>query len=197
MTTRRRSRAAALLAGGAFAVHQLRYLIGYGDGAHTQLGHQGHAYMTALAPFVAVLLLLVAADVGARLVAGRADGGVDAARLGFARLWALAGACLLGAYAAQETLEGVLSPGHPAGAGAVFAHRGWAALPLAAAIGLVLALVARGAEHAIDLAAEPAVCVARPRPRIGIGMAARRVSVSGRRFARHLGGRSPPLASVG
>jgi hypothetical protein len=99
---------------------------------------------------------------------------------------------LVAVYCSQEALEGALARGHPAGAGALLGDGGWAALPLAVALGLLLALVVRGAERAIDLAAEPPVRVARPLPAVSVGVAARGVRLRGRHLARHLGGRSPP-----
>jgi len=193
VTTRRwRLTLAGLLAGGAFALHQLRYLLGYGDHSHSELGGQGHGYMTLLAPLVAAALLLVAADVAARLFRARAERQPDRApRL--APLWAVAAAFLLAAYAVQETVEGALAPGHPGGVAGVLGHGGWVALPLAAAIGLAIALVVRGAEGAIELAAEPPLRVARPRPLVAPGSSARPSRPRGHRIARHLGARGPPL----
>src|SRR3954453_21720943 len=117
MSSRRlRPRAAGLLAGGAFALHQLRYLLGYGDDSHAQLGAQGHAYMTVLAPVVAVALMLVMADFGARLLRRRAAPAAAARAVPLRRLWLLATLSLLAAYGIQESLEGALAPAHPAGA---------------------------------------------------------------------------------
>jgi hypothetical protein len=192
MSVRRlRPRAAALLAGGAFALHQLRYLLGYGDHAHGELGAQGHSYMTVAAPVVAVALMLVMADFGARLLRGHAE--TAAARTPLRRLWLLATLSLLAAYGIQESLEGALAPGHPAGAAALVAHGGWAALPLAAALGLAIALLARGARRAVELAAEPPVRVARPRPLVAVPVFALWGTRAGRGIARHRLARGPPL----
>ena len=104
MSTRRwRPRAAALLAGGAFALHQLRYLLGYG---------------------------------------------------------------------------------------------GWAAGPLAVAIGFVVVLLLRGADRAIELAAEPALRIARPRPALSITAFLPSRPRPYRRVAHRLRARAPPLASI-
>jgi len=48
----------------ALAVHQLRYLIGYGSHAGRELSAQGHGYLESLAPWV---VLLVACALGAFL----------------------------------------------------------------------------------------------------------------------------------
>src|SRR4051795_59661 len=80
-------RLAALMGGGTFAVHQLRYALSYG---HT-VG--GHAYLVPLAGvFVAALLFAAAALLGR--VARRAD---DPAPR-FRRLWAGTSAALVCIY---------------------------------------------------------------------------------------------------
>lgn len=195
MSTRRlRPRAAALLAGGAFALHQLRYLLGYGGDSHAALGDQGHAYMTVLAPVIAVALMLVAADFGARLI--RARGERDGAAPALGRLWLLATLSLLGAYTLQESLEGALAPGHPAGVAALLGHGGWAALPLAAALGLVIALLVRGAHRTLELVTEPPVRIARPPTPLALTSIATRLRPRGRSAAgRHLA-RGPPAPSI-
>jgi hypothetical protein len=196
MTTRPwRLRLAGLLAGGAFALHQLRYLLGYGDHSHGALAGQGHAYMTLLAPLVAVALIVSVADFWARLVDARARRRAAAAP-GLLPLWGAASACLVAAYGVQETLEGALVPGHPAGLAGVLGHGGWAALPLAAAIALVIALVVRGAQRTIELAAEPPLSVARPRALVSLGSALVRRSAGGRPVARRPAARAPPLAAI-
>jgi hypothetical protein len=196
VTQRRlRPRAAALLAGGAYGVHQLRYVLGYGDHSHAELADQGHAYMTLLAPVLAVALVALAADFGARVVRARmGDGPPPSLRLGHE--WALATGCLLVAYAAQELVEGALVAGHPAGAAAVVGHGGWVAVPLAAAIGLALALLARGAQGALALAAEPALGVARPRVVLCLRPRRRVRSVFIRAVARTSSARAPPPAAA-
>ncbi len=45
----------------AFAVHQLRYRIGYGSHADQALRAQGHGYLESLAPWVVLLLALALA----------------------------------------------------------------------------------------------------------------------------------------
>src|SRR4051812_13430535 len=127
-----RLRAASLLAGGAFALHQLRFVLGYGDHAHGQLGVQGHGYMTALAPLVGIALLLALAEFGLRLQGRHRPIAVPP----FRRLWAVAAAWLLAVYSLQESLEGAFAGGHPGGLAGVVGHGGGAAVPLAAAIGL-------------------------------------------------------------
>src|SRR5690349_16639041 len=107
-------RTAAVLALGAFAVHQLRYLAGLGHGAN---GPE-HSYLGTLLPFLVVLA--ASSAVGATAVtltsaraAGRSAG------------WAFCAAALLLIFCAQETAEGL----------APFAHGGWTAVPIAVLVG--------------------------------------------------------------
>jgi hypothetical protein len=186
---------AGLLAGGAFALHQLRYLIGYGDRSHGQLGVQGHSYLTLLGPLVAVALMLVAADFCARLIDAR-GGRLPGRSPRLRQLWALATTCLVVAYATQETLEGALSPGHPGGVAGVVGHGGWVALPLAIAFGLAVALLARAGQRAIELAAEAPIRVMRPRPLVSLGSPVAPRRLGARRTTRPLGARGPPLVST-
>jgi hypothetical protein len=69
------------------------------------------------------------------------------------------------------------------------------ALPLAAAIGLALALLARGAQGAVELAAEPAPRIARPRHGLLVRTARRPLFVCIRLAARPAAARAPPLAA--
>jgi len=197
VTTRRwRPRAAALLAGGAFALHQLRYLLGYSGRSHHELAAQGHAYMTFVAPLVAAVLLLAAADVVARLAGARGPGSAGAPAPCVRRLWAVTAGFLFFAYCFQESLEGALVTGHPGGLAGVLGHGGWEAAPLAAAIGLVVALALRTADGAIELAAEPELRVRLPRPQLTLAVLPTGHARGGRLVGRQLGARAPPLASI-
>ena len=71
---------------------------------------------------------------------------------------------LLGVYAGQELLEGVLGGGPVTGPLALLAHGGWLVLGLAPAIAGVLTLALRGADAAVALAAR-AGAARRRRPR--------------------------------
>ena len=57
MRTAHRVRLAAILAVGAFALHQLRFLIAFGDSSSAELAQQGHRYMSELLAPIAVLVL--------------------------------------------------------------------------------------------------------------------------------------------
>jgi hypothetical protein len=149
-----RIRAGALIAIGALGVHDLRYLIAYRGHAGRELAVQGHGYLALATPLIAGLVVLAAAAFASRLAGAYARGEGDAgASPSVRRLWAFASALLVLVFSIQEWIEGQLATGHPAGVGAVFGHGGWIAVPLAMAIGLVIALLLRGAEQAIAIAA--------------------------------------------
>jgi hypothetical protein len=145
-----RLRSCVLLAAGALGLHQLRYALAFGGGAGHALRAQGHAYLGPVTAAVVAGLILALAVGLQRLAAGTAGA---AATHRLARLWTAAGAALLAIYAAQESIEGALAPGHPAGLAALTAHGGWIAVPLAAALGLVIALALRGARAAVETVA--------------------------------------------
>lgn len=186
-----RLRATAALAVGAFALHQTRYLAGYGESGGDALAAHGHGYLTLLVPLVALLAAIAATHFV--VAVARPGCAPTSARRGrrFATVWLAATLALLATYGGQELLEGVLAPGHPAGVGALLAGGGWWALPLAAAVGLVVAVLLRTANAAVEAA------WGRPR-----GSRARRlVSASPPPtvdlpslplVGRHLAGRAPP-----
>jgi hypothetical protein len=149
-----RIRAAALIAVGALGVHDLRYLLEYHGRVAHELSVQGHGYLRLTTPAIASFLVLVGAAFLARLMRAYAGGSADARPLpSTRRMWLLASSLLVGVYACQEWAEGVLAGGHPGGLAAPFSHGGWLALPLALAIGLLIALALRGAAAAIAVAA--------------------------------------------
>ena len=135
-----------LLPAAAFLVHQLRFWLAYGAGTGGELARTGHSYLHSVVPWFVLAVALVA---GAFLrAAGRAMSGHTTAirfTCSLLVLWALCAAALLGIYAVQELLEGALATGHAAGLAGVFADGGWWAIPVAAAVGLVLAAALHGA----------------------------------------------------
>lgn len=153
-----RLRCFALLGAGGFALHELRYVLAYGDASGAVLRAQGHAYLDAVAAVVA--LALVAACAGLLAAVLRRRGATTTAPRWRSR-WPLASGALLGVYAAQELVEGALSPGHPAGLVGVFGHGGWIAVPLALLLGALVAALLRGADAVLARFA-----VAPPRLRI-------------------------------
>jgi hypothetical protein len=148
VTGRNPLRFGALLTAGALVVHELRYLLAWGAGAHEAMANEGHAYLGAVTPLA---VALCAVGLGSLLTqAGTAGDGRPPA---FTRHWLLATVGLLLLFGTQETAEGALATGHPAGLAAVIAHGGWLAAPLALAVGAVIALAMRSAR---------ALLVARP-----------------------------------
>ena len=137
MRTVHRVRLASILAVGAFALHQLRYLIAAGGTSAAE----GHQYMSDLLPPLAVLVL---AAILATLLRGTE--GASPSRAPLARRIAVFAGALLAIYVGQELLEGLMSGGHSAGLTALLANSGWIALPLALAIGALAALLARALE---------------------------------------------------
>jgi hypothetical protein len=138
-------RAAALFAAGWWAVHQLRYLLAYGAGSGDALHQTGHAYLGPVAPLLGMALVLGFARMVVRVTAAPAGRSARTQRLTV--LWpACAGGIAL-LYAAQETTEGVLAAGHPAGLAAIFGHGGWLAVPLAVMAGLAVAAALRVGER--------------------------------------------------
>jgi hypothetical protein len=132
-------RLAALMGAGTFAVHQLRYMLGYEENAGRELAVQGHAYLVALGPFIAGAMMLALAA-----IAGRVMRGTPATSPRLLRLWPIVSASLFAVYCGQELIEGALVTRHPEGVAGVLGSGGWIALPLSIAIGLAIAFVARG-----------------------------------------------------
>lgn len=182
------------MAGGAFAVHQARYVLAYGHGSSHRLADQGHAYLTPLLGIAALVLALGAGAYLLRLARGRAPARTGPPR-SLARSWLASSAGLVALYSLQEGLEGLLEPAHPAGVAGVFGGGGWLALPLSLLIGLAIALALRGADSAPELVPRP---LTRPRRVALVGFHRPRGIVPAPRdaVARHLAGRGPPLASV-
>ena len=183
--TRPSLRAGLPLAAGSLAVHELRYLLGpSGESAAP-----AHGYLAWLAP-LAALALAIACGVW---LAGLGRRSASHART---LTWIGASGALLATYAMQETIEALATPGHPG----LLAHGGWRAVPIALAVGGLVALGMRGA-RAADLAAAEA---ARPwSPATVTAFAAPVFACSApappaprpRVLARRLAGRAPPFFS--
>jgi hypothetical protein len=141
-------RTAALMGAGTFVVHQLRFAISGGHGGGGAAAVQGHGYLVPLGPILAGLLLLAFAAGLGRVARGAHE---PAPR--FRRLWAGASGSLFAVYCVQETIEGIVTAGHHSGLHMPLAHGGWVALPLSVGVGLVIALITRGAAAASALVA--------------------------------------------
>lgn len=174
-----RIRRAALLSSGAWAVHELRFTIAPVDGG---VG-PGHAYLHAALPLLTVLVALAATGFVARLVAPR-----DEPSRSLGSDWLSCASVLLVSFVLQEAGESALSAHGP-----IFAAGGWLGAPLAAAVGLAVALLLRGARSAVVAGARVASRLRVLLPTLPVSAfappAARRPA-----FAplRHLAARPPP-----
>jgi hypothetical protein len=151
----RRLAPAALMPAAAFAVHQLRYWLAYGNRAGAVLAAQGHSYLHSVVPWI---VLLIAFAIGTFLVAlGRAlSGGGSLPRytVSFAGLWLLCAACLVAIYTTQEFLEGLFATGHPGGVAGIFGYGGLWSIPAALAVALVLAAAFHSARRVLNAVGE-------------------------------------------
>src|SRR4051794_1175802 len=98
-------RATALVAAAALALHELRYLIGYGGGTPEALASQGHAYLPVVSALAGALFAVALAQLAARVLRGSGEQAPPRLRMA----WAWASLALLVIFVAQESLEGVLS----------------------------------------------------------------------------------------
>jgi hypothetical protein len=177
------------MAAGALTVHELRYALAPQPetaGAHGYLPVAGLA--TALALAVAFARLAVLAGRAGRT--GREGPG----GLGFAPAWLLSSVSLVVIFGVQELVEGTLATGRAPGLATVFGGGGWAAAPLAAAVGALVALALVAARAVVLAAARRA-----PRHRMRRLPASRRPKLARVHrprcavLAGHLAGRGPPL----
>jgi hypothetical protein len=185
-------RSLSVLALGALAVHQLRYLAGYGSGAGTALHEQGHGYLASLAP---VLLALGLAAVLATLVAGRLGAGPRGPRRRPIIGTCAYAAILIATFCSQELLEGLFAHGHPAGLEGLLGHGGWVVLPLALCFGWLALQSVRGLEAVERSLAAARLSVAGPKAPLRIGHLRPRLGVRRQSLplAFGLARRPPPL----
>jgi hypothetical protein len=191
MRTAHGVRLAVLLALGAFALHQLRYLIA-GAPSAGELGEPSHDYMADLLAPLAVLLLAAAL---ATLIRGTEV--AVPVRAPLARRIAVFAASLLAIYAGQESLEGILAAGHSLGVATLLADGAWIALPLALGIGALAAVVARaleGIERAIAVVHARGAWLRRPPAVRGWARPARAPVLAAAPLAFGLARRPPPFA---
>ena len=187
-------RSAGLIVLAALAVHQLRYLLAYGAGTHESLAAQGHAYLLHALPVLAGFAI---AAIAAGLLRAAITGAPGAAALK-SRQARMAGYALaiLAVFSIQESLEGALFAGHASGAEAVLGAGGWLALPLAALLGAVCALLDSALARLEILVAAPARGSRRRAPRrSGVARRARSAARATRLLAFGFARRPPPLLS--
>ena len=186
---RQRLRASAALAAAALVLHQLRYLAGHGDEAGEALAREGHGYLAFATPLVAMLLALALVELGRAWQRRQPPARATPLR----RRWTATALALVAIYVVQESLEGALTAGHPAGLAGIVGAGGWVALPLAAVLGLCVALLLGSVDALLLLRSRKARRLPRPSscapPPVHNWRPARAP------LARNLAGRSPPLAS--
>jgi hypothetical protein len=171
---------AALMGAGAFAVHQLRYALSYGR----EVG--GHGYLVPVgAVVVGVLLFAFAVALGR--IARRAHETAPRLR----RLWAGTTVALIAVYCVQESIEGLVTGAVPG----MFEHHGWVAVPVAAAVGLAIALIMRGTAAATRLPTRSAAPRAAGRIEPLEIFLLPWLPASTRASARHLAARGPPAVA--
>jgi hypothetical protein len=188
-------RGIAALAVGSLVVHNLRYLAGFGDNVVEALASQGHSYMPAIEATALILCLVALARFVRSLARAKRGLAPEKAPPTLTRLWLSSSVALTSIYVAQEGLEGAFSPGHPSGLIGVFGHGGWTALLFAAAIGLYVALLLRGAHRVVVWVATRA---RRQRFPILRSVLPRRRNADPARLgvvAANLAGRAPPAFS--
>jgi len=181
-------RLAAILAFGAFALHQLRYLAV----SSAELTQPTHGYVTDLLPLLGVLILAAAL---ATLVRATESASPERAPLG--RRIAVFATALLAIYIGQESIEGLTTGGHPFGAADTIADGDWLAVPLALALGALAAVLARAleaVEHAIAVVHAERPLQPRPSRIRGHAVAARALRLASSPLAFGLARRPPPPA---
>lgn len=191
-TVTHRSTAALLgmsFAASALGVHHLRYWLAYGDAAGTELAHQGHGYLMLVTPAIVGALALA---LGWRLAILFAGGHGGRTPVGRPARWLSISLALLCVYVTQESAEGLLAAGHPAGVAAVFGNGGWLAIPVTFVVGGILSLVARGVSEA-GLSAIALLPPRHPSARLRVVGAALLSVATSSPLARHLAGRAPPV----
>jgi hypothetical protein len=171
----------------AFALHQLRYLLAPPGASEAA----DHAYIPFASGLVVLLFALAAGELALRVAGARDEGRGEAEPRSFQVAWLVSSAGLLAIFVGQELAEALLAGGplvSPLAGGGLWA------LPLALALGALVALVLRLAGVAVSAAVRRRTArasrpgtVARPRWRPA--------RPSGSVLARHLAGRAPPLAS--
>jgi hypothetical protein len=99
-------------------------------------------------------------------------------------------------FALQESVEGLLSSGHPHALGAVLGEGGWVALPLSAGFGIVLTLVIDAlAVVELRVAQRPARVVPRAPGVVGRAFRSRLVPLTCRALAFGFARRPPPATA--
>ncbi len=185
-------RLGALVAAGVVLVHEARYRLGAGRPVVDLAAASGHAYVELLAAVSGIALALALGQ----FVHGwwRRSGEASEPTIGRLRLALLAAAAVLGGYAGQELVAGLVSPGHPVGVAGLLEAGGWIALPLALATGAAIAATVRTATAVLRRRCASASSAPRRSTVVLVWRSSSRAWAVSAAFARNLGGRSPPPA---
>jgi hypothetical protein len=188
-------RGSVLFAAGTLAVHQLRYLVGYGPGAQDALAAHGHAYLVVVEPAVAVLVALAGGHLFASALLGTRRGPARATPR-FRTRWIATSLALLACYSIQELVEGaIFSFEHP-GIATLWEAGGLSAMVAAGVVGAVVALLLRAAEVVEErTAGEPLRPWPVPAPLLTPRRLNRVFPLWPHPLAGHLAGRAPPTLS--
>jgi hypothetical protein len=181
-----------MVAMGAWLVHQLRYALAHGAEAHAHAHAHSHQYLDFAGP----LLILAVALATASWVLSLCRSADLAGRPSSVRAaWFRASLALILVYCVQESVEGLLAPGHPDVLGGIFGSGGWLALPLSVLVGAAIALALRGARaaRAAVASARPEVRISEPPP-VALPLEPAR-SPRSHVLATKLAGRAPPLTA--
>jgi hypothetical protein len=178
------------------AVHQLRYALAYGSQAAAQLSAHGDHYVTA-ATAISGALVAVALGLGVlRLLAtrrGRAR--VEIARAPLWLLWLGLTLVLFAGFCALEVSEMVFEPGRAAGVAAIFGSGGWWAVPAAAFVAGLMALLVRGGRALLVVVARRRLS-RRATVRTACNRALHRAVLVRRPMASCAAGRAPPVTAL-
>jgi hypothetical protein len=185
-----RVRAALLFLVGELIVHQGRYAV-----APPELVREfapAHRYLWWAIPVAGALLFLAIGHWCARL--RRRPERDPMPRLpGVRAMGAAVAVALLAAFGLQECAESLIFRGHLPAAGELAGMNGWVTLPLAAAMGGVIALLLKGAVRVLRWAQARSAPAARSRGRRGhLAPPAVHLVPSSSVLARWLAGRAPP-----
>jgi hypothetical protein len=163
-------RAAALVTAAALALHELRYMLAYGDDAGARLDAQGHAYLSFAGALATALVAAAVYQFGAALARARRHGRPEPEHASFGAAWVGAAAVLLAVYIGQESIE-LLGAGQAADPAAIAAGGGWVVLPLAVVLGAFVAFALRVTRAVVAAVAArarraraPRRSIRRPRP---------------------------------
>ncbi len=142
-----------LLAVGAIALHELRYLLGPGAHVHDASVSHMHSHLPLAIAIACMVFVASVVDFVAALLAANGDRTSVAAPPRLSRAWPAATFALLAVFVVQESLEGALFGGHTAGMHGLFGHGGWSVAIFAPLLGAVIAFLVRGSQKAIELVA--------------------------------------------